>query len=175
MKRVVLAPLALLLAACGGAKYQDLESYMKDAERNVTKHLEPLPEVHTYVPFNYSGFTLPDPFKPRKLQVQDPTVAVSTVRQPDMKRARDPLEAFPLESIKMVGALQHRNLTTALVRVDNLIFAVNAGEHLGQNFGLVTSVADGEIKLTEKYQDGTGEWAERALSLQLTEAQEKKK
>ena len=92
-----------------------------------------------------------------------------------MKRARDPLEAFPLESIKMVGALQHRNLTTALVRVDNLIFAVNTGEHLGQNFGLVTSVADSEIKLTEKYQDGAGEWAERVLSLQLTEVQEKKK
>ena len=44
MRRVVIAPLALLLlSACGGAKYQDLDSFMKDAERNVTKHLEPLP------------------------------------------------------------------------------------------------------------------------------------
>ena len=75
----------------------------------------------------------------------------------------------------MVGALQHRNVTTGLVRVEKLIFAVNAGEHLGQNFGLVTSVADGEIKLIEKFQDSAGEWAERALSLRLMEAQETKK
>jgi type IV pilus assembly protein PilP len=42
---------------------------------------------------------------------------------------------------------------------------------MGQNFGVITGIDEGGIKLKELVQDSTGEWVERASALQLVEAQ----
>ena len=88
---------------------------------------------------------------------------------PDLNRRKEPLEAFPLEQLKMVGTLSQGNDTYALVRADKTLYRVKKGNYMGQNFGLITDVNDNEIKLKEIVQDSAGDWAERQSVLPLLE------
>ena len=50
------------------------------------------------------------------------------------------------------------------------LYRVKRGNYMGQNFGVITGIDEGQIELKEIVQDGTGEWVERVSSLQLVEA-----
>jgi type IV pilus assembly protein PilP len=90
---------------------------------------------------------------------------------PDLNRRKEPLEAFPLESLQMVGTMQRGKSTFALVRTtDKDIYQVRIGNYLGQNFGVIIDISDNEIRLKELVQDGSGDWTERSSTLQLAEA-----
>ena len=57
----------------------------------------------------------------------------------------------------------------ALIRVDNLLHYVKAGEYMGQNFGRITRITEKDVTLREIVQDAAGEWIERTSTLQLQE------
>jgi len=91
-----------------------------------------------------------------------------------MTRRREPLESYPLESLNMVGTLQKDKTMYALVRTpDRDLYQVRPGNYVGQNFGVVVDVSDGEIRLKELVQDGAGDWTERSNTLQLLAAEGK--
>ena len=69
----------------------------------------------------------------------------------------------------MVGSLLRAGKPIALVRLDNLIYQITVGNYLGQNYGRVIKIGETEITLREIVQDTTGDWIERAASLQLQE------
>ena len=87
----------------------------------------------------------------------------------ELTRRKEPLEAFPLEQLKMVGTLSQAKEMYALVRADKTLYRVKKGNYMGQNFGLITDVTEGEIKLKEIVQDSAGDWAERQSVLPLLE------
>ena len=62
-----------------------------------------------------------------------------------------------------------RGVPYALLKVDNLLYQVKAGDYLGQNFGKILKISETEITLREIVQDAAGEWIERPTSLQLQE------
>ena len=83
---------------------------------------------------------------------------------------KEPLEAYPLENLRMVGTLQQNKQTYALVKSpDNNLFRVKSGNYLGQNFGLITTISESTIKLKEIVQDSGGDWTERVSTLTLAE------
>jgi type IV pilus assembly protein PilP len=164
IKLTVLASFAIL-ASCGEG-FSDLRTFVKDSEKNVVKKIDPLPEVKPFAPFAYDGFDLPDPFKPRKLAVKQNDAGGLA---PDLNRRKEPLEAFPLEQLKMVGTLSQGNDTYALVRAEKTLYRVKKGNYLGQNFGLITEITDSEVKLKEIVQDTAGDWTERQSVLPLLE------
>ena len=83
-----------------------------------------------------------------------------------------PLEAFPLESLAMVGTLEKNKTVYALVRTrERDVYQVRAGNYLGQNYGVVTGIGDSEVKLKELVQDGAGDWTERSSTLQLQQTE----
>jgi type IV pilus assembly protein PilP len=155
----------LTLVSCGGNDGDDLDRFMADAAKTMNTKVEPLPQVQPYVPlqFNVDG-TISDPFRPRK-------VASTGTFQPNLNRPKEPLEAFPLENLKYVGALSKSKLTFALIKTpDNTIQQVKIGNYLGTNYGLVTSINDSEVTLKEIIQDElSGDWVERISSLSLQE------
>ena len=162
----------LALTACGERGHPDLEAWMKDQGKAVKGKLDPLPQIKPYDPFNYNAFDLPDPFKPRKIE---PTKGGSKLA-PDFTRRKEPLEAFPLESLTMVGTLARKKTTYALVRTpEKDVFQVRAGNYMGQNYGVIIEIGDGELKLKELLQDGAGDWTERSSSLQLQQQAEQKR
>ena len=163
------------VAACGGETHQDLRNWMAEQGKGVKGRLDPLPQMKPYEPFAYNAFELPDPFKPRKIEPAKGNNKLA----PDVARRKEPLEAYPLESLHMVGTLQRDEQVYGLVRTpEKDLYQVRPGNHLGQNYGVILAVSDSEIKLKELIQDGAGDWTERSSALQLLEpdkTQERKK
>jgi type IV pilus assembly protein PilP len=89
---------------------------------------------------------------------------------PDLNRPKEPLEAFALEAIQMLGTITQNKETFALVKAGTNLYRVRKGMYLGQNFGVITGIDESQIALKELVQDSGGEWVERASQLQLVEA-----
>jgi type IV pilus assembly protein PilP len=53
--------------------------------------------------------------------------------------------------------------------VENLLYQVNPGDYIGQNYGKITKITETEVALREIVQDAAGEWIERTSTLQLQE------
>ncbi|MDQ2916947.1 MAG: pilus assembly protein PilP [Pseudomonadota bacterium] len=174
MKRTFLLAIAslALLAGCGSSSHQDLVNWMAEQGKGVRGHLDPIPQIKAYEPFAYNDFDLPDPFKPRKIE---PTKTDSTSKlAPDLNRRREPLEAYPLESLSMVGTLEKGKTLYALVKTpERDLYQVRQGNHIGTNFGVIVGISDTDIKLKELVQDGSGDWSERSSTLNLLQADQK--
>jgi len=166
MKRLLI-PIALAVLGACSSEMEELKTFVRDSEKGLPRRIDPLPPVKPFEPFTYEGFDLPDPFKPRKLS--PPKEGGGGGLAPDLNRRKEPLEAFPLEQLKMVGTLSQGKDTYAIVRADKTLYRVKKGNYMGQNFGLITDVTESEIKLKEIVQDSAGDWAERQSVLPLLE------
>jgi type IV pilus assembly protein PilP len=162
--RLMIVACVALLSGCGAASHQDLREWMAEQGKGAKGRLDPLPTIRPYESFAYNAFDLPDPFKPRKIE---PNKSTSKL-QPDVTRRREPLEAFPLESLAMVGTIEKGKALYALVKTpERDIYQVRQGNYLGQNYGVIVEISDSELKLKELVQDGAGDWAERSSALNL--------
>ena len=174
ISRVVPATvIALSLAACGGEQYGDLKQELALATKDLRGRVDPLPQVKPYEPVPYKAFDEIDPFKATRIDVVASGAAMAGASgiKPDVNRPKEPLEAFPLETLRMVGTLSQEKETFGLVRAGPNLFRVKKGNYMGLNFGVITGIDENEIKLKELVQDGGGDWIERVSSLQLVEAQ----
>lgn len=168
-RAALLLVLVASLGGCGSEPNQDLRAWMAEQGKGTRGRLDPVPQIKPYEPFAYNAYDLPDPFKPRKIE---PTKGGSKLA-PDLARRREPLEAFPLESLAMVGTLEKNKAMYALVRTpEKDLYQVRAGNYLGTDFGVIVGISDTEIKLRELVQDGAGDWTERTSSLQLQQPQD---
>ncbi len=159
--------ICLLLSACGVGKGDDLDKFMQEAGNDMRSKIEPLPEVKPYLPVQYDADgTLTDPFRARKAEVTK-----TGGLQPDMARPKEPLEAYPLSSLKFVGFLSKEKLKYALIMTpDAGIQPVRVGNHIGQNFGRVTAISDSEVSVKEIVQDDlAADWVEHSASISLQE------
>lgn len=172
-RAVGLLAVCALLAACG-KDGDDLESYIASVLERPAKPLDPIPEVEPYVPSNYVVADLRDPFVPNEVfnaEEGEPELAAYTGPKPIKGRVREPLEAFPLDSLRMLGTLRKGQEQYALIRSSEpLVYRVKRGEYMGQNHGQVTLVAADHLVLKELFADGAGRWVERETTLSLTDA-----
>jgi type IV pilus assembly protein PilP len=161
---------AALLAGCGGEQ-QELQDWMDQQRREVRPSVQPLAPPKKFNPVPYANAQQVDPFSAQKLSV----ALKQEARQPnsmlaaEMSRRKEPLESFPLDAMAMVGSVSRAGAPVALLRVDNLLYQVKAGDHLGQNYGRVLRITETEVVLREIVQDAAGEWIERNATLQLQE------
>jgi type IV pilus assembly protein PilP len=173
---IAVSALVLLgsLVGCDSAEQGELQQWMVE-QRSATKpQIEPLPEPTKFSPQAYKQDGLIEPFSIQKLTQalkRDSNQATSNAAliAPELARRKEPLEGSPLDAVKMVGSLAKVGQPVALVRVDNLIYQVRAGNYLGQNYGRITKVTETDLSLREIVQDAAGEWIERTATLQLSE------
>lgn len=173
--RLVLGAVSLaLLAGCGSSGEDELRQWMAEQRSQARPRVAPLVEPKKFTPQAYTQEGAVEPFSLAKLTQalrRDSTQSVSntTLVAPEMARRKEALEAFPLDAMAMVGSLQKDGKPVALVRIDNLLYQVRVGNHLGLNFGRVTKIDETEVSLREIVQDATGDWIERTASLVLQE------
>jgi type IV pilus assembly protein PilP len=167
-----LAAALLLLAACGGEEFGDLKAELNERSKDFRGRVDPLPQVKPYEPVPYTAEGVVDPFRPDRIDVagagRAPRAEASKMA-PDMNRPKEPLEAFPLESLQMLGTITQNRDTFALVKAGPNLYRIKKGNYMGLNFGVVTAIDEVQINLKELVQDGQGEWVERATALQLVE------
>jgi type IV pilus assembly protein PilP len=170
----VLAACALaagLLSGCSGSN-EELRQWMADTRKDMKPVTPTLAEPKTFEPFLYKDQADIDPFDPSKITnaLKALSAKSSSGLAPDLSRRREPLEAYPIDTITMVGTLQRPTLRYALLRADNVVYQARVGNYVGQNFGIITRIDENEVAIKEVVQDAAGEWVERATTLQLQES-----
>ncbi|WP_343736295.1 pilus assembly protein PilP [Acidovorax sp.] len=165
---------AFILVGCGSSGEDELRVWMAEQRASTKPSVQPLTEPKKFIPESYTQEGAIDPFNQIKLTLalkRDSSQVASNAAliAPEMARRKEPLEAFPLDSMAMVGSLNKSGSPTALIKVDNLIYQVKVGNYLGQNYGKVIRINENSIQLREIAQDATGDWIERSASLDLQE------
>ncbi|MDR1662238.1 MAG: pilus assembly protein PilP [Azoarcus sp.] len=170
MKGAFAAACAVLLAACADNQ-GDIRQWMEKQAVDMHGAVKPLPEVRIFPVVDYVPVENLEPFdaarieptKPEKQHIDDPRL------NPD--RQREPLEAFPLESLKMVGILTQDRETHALIQAGSALYQVRVGNFMGQHYGRIVAITEDTVELQELIEDLGEGWIERLSSLQLQERQ----
>ena len=166
-----LCAVVLLLAAPGCSRgitsppgdAPNLEKWVADVRARPATPLDPLPVMQQFETFEYSAQGLRDPFSDAWASADG-----NSALRPDPNRRKEPLEAFPLDSLDMVGTIGKGAAMVALVMgPDKVTYRVRPGVYLGQSDGRVTGVREDGIELIELVPDGAGGWLERPASLAL--------
>ncbi len=156
------------LAACGG-DMSELQSYIDDVKATPGGRIEPLPEVRPAPTFTYEPGDRRSPFMPDQQQTRV-SDNPNAVQGPDPDRPREYLEQFPLDTLDMVGTLDIQGTTYGLVQnSEGLITRVTVGNHMGQNYGRITSISESGIELVEIVPDGLGGFIERPAGVGLSD------
>jgi len=162
---IAVATLAMMsgLAACSGQG--DLHDWVAQVKARKGAPLPALPVVKTFETFTYQDQDRRDPFEPAPPQA---TAQNAAGPHPDQNRPREPLEAFPLDSLKMVGTIGAKGSVEALIKdPQGVIHQVHVGDYMGQSYGHVLHVTPSEVDLVELVPNGSGGWMERDASVAL--------
>lgn len=157
--------LGLLLSGCADDG-DDLRAWMQQEASGMAGKIPPLPEIKPAPVVNYTNDGGLDPFHSARIR---PELKPRSGDGPDMARPREPLEAFPLESMRMVGTLIQSDRSHALISVSGRVHQVAVGNYLGQDHGMVTKITDAEVTLNEIVEDINGDWVERTSRMLLQE------
>lgn len=179
VKKLSLVSIVVMaLGACAGSEQEELGAWMQQERNSIKPDVKPLPEPTKFEPYSYGGERFVEPFSSEKLASilksgQSLTAEKSALIEPELNRRKQPLEAFPLDTMKMVDSLNKGGKLVGLVKVDSLLYQVAPGNYLGQNFGRILKVEENQIVMREIVQDAAGEWIERPAALQLQEESSK--
>jgi len=171
---VVLGILIALLSGCGGG-LDDLRQFVEDIRAKPPGRIEPIPEFQPYQNYEYTSQDLRDPFKLvdfRRPELDENTLAnLTSGLHPDMDRIKEPLEDFPLDTLRLKGTIDDKDGVKwgLIFAPDNTIHRVIEGNYMGQNHGRIISVTDQSIGLTEIVPDGLGNYIERSSAVTLIE------
>ena len=168
---IIAAP--VVLAGCSEG-LGDLRQFVQQIKSQPPGRIEPIPEFQPYQNFEYTSHDLRDPFKlvdfrrPEE-NPEEIALAASGLR-PDIDRVREPLEDFPLDSLRLKGTVTKDEIKWGLIFApDNTVHRVLEGNYMGQNHGRIISVSDEIIELTEIVPDGLGNFIERSSAVALIE------
>lgn len=173
IRPIVYVMLTLSLSACGDAEETELKAWMEAEQKQAKAVIPKINPPKVYTPFSYAGKGEIEPFDPAKLLVVLARIKAASgngIQAPNPDRPREALEAFPLDALKMVGTIEKNKMVYGLVQVDKTVYQVKLGAYLGQNYGLITKIVEGEIEIKETVQDAAGDWTERQTKLELQEA-----
>lgn len=164
--------LCILLAGCGGDDLDEVRRYVDEVKARPPAPIEPLPTVKTYDSYTYEAVALRDPFAPSQLSTAASNGAAGALR-PDLNRAKEPLEDYPLDSLRMVGTLARDGHKWSLIQdQEGAVHRVQVGNYAGQNYGKITAITEQSTDLIEIVDDGQGGWIERPASMALSEPTE---
>ncbi len=162
--KLVYALFLVGLAGCARDDMEDLRAFMQQAGLDAPAPTEPLPQVKMVERFTYDAQGLIDPFIPRNTALAH----TGDGSQLDLKRPKEPLEHFPIDSLRLVGTLMREGRLHALVQApDNTVHLVRHGDRIGQNFGVITAITETNIEIRETVADGVGGWTHNTVTLQM--------
>lgn len=158
-----------ILGGCGGEDHEDMRQWMREASKDLRGNVKPLPEVKPYEPVRYDAGEIRPPFDPNRVRGGTDRGGSGG---PDLNRPREPLEEFPLETMKFVGFFQDKKRLIAQVLVNGKTYDLRVGNYIGQNFGRVTRIVtdpnEERVVLKEVVQEPDGAWVERDSELLLS-------
>ena len=167
---IFLVTVCLVLAGCSSDKFEDLRNYVHQVRSTQKSHIAPLPEFKPFETYTYNAGDKKDPFQPWQTAAMDLAHGGVNGLKPNFNRRKESLEAFPLDSLHMVGTLDFNSQKWAVVKApDGIVYRVKSGNYMGKNNGKVTKVEDGRVILREIVPNGLGGWEQRRALLAITD------
>ncbi len=157
----------LWLAGCG-SQDDDLRVWMQRTRNRHHAAPSSVPPAPTSMLVRYEPEGRSDPFSLSRLNAVDEG-GIHSGLQPDLRRVRDPLESFALSSLRLIGSLRRGPEVLALIEVDQRMYTVRIGSHLGQDFGKVVAIGERTVDIDELVPDSSGGWVQRRAQLALQE------
>ena len=168
IKAILAGCFCLVLSSCSSDGLDDLREFVKNAHADKKPKVDPLPEIKMQETFAYDSANLADPFAVFNFK----KLAAKNIGgpRPDANRRKEPLEDFPLDSLKMVGTLSRGKQSWVVIQApDGTVHRAQVGDHMGQDFGMVSKISDEKVDLVELIQGNLGDWVEREASIPLQE------
>lgn len=163
----------LTLAGCSSSRQDEVSQWMAQEKSQTQPRVQPIKEPAVFQPISYDRGDMVNPFSFQKLsQVFMSGDARRGLPQwvvDAQNRRKEALEAYPLDTMQMVGFMKKKGKPTALMSVDGHLYQVVPGNYLGQNLGRIVSITESQLDLKEVVQDATGDWTERSTQVFLQE------
>jgi type IV pilus assembly protein PilP len=165
LKSTVICFSLLTVSACS-QDTSDLRTFIAETKSSHVGSVKPIPQFKPYESFSYSAGDLRDPFV-ANVDLDDDTTKTSLLN-PDSTRPKQPLEAFPLDTLSMVGILEQNDQLWGLIKdPQNVVHRVQVGNYMGQSEGRILEINDSAIFLVEIVPDGIGGYIERDASIAI--------
>ena len=168
----LLSLVAILITGCGNDDLSDLRKYIEEVKARPKGAIAPLPEIKVVESFVFKPEGLRDPFQPVDKNDENGNLDIAGGNgiRPDTDRRKEELEAYSLDTLRMVGTLTNKSGYWGLVKAkDGTIHRVQVGHHMGQNYGKIIRILEDKIELMEIVPDKPGSWREQQASLALAE------
>ena len=153
MNRLAILLLAILVALSGCNKKsgtEDLKHFTENAHKGKKPEVDPLPALKPAAVFIYTASNEADPFNKRNLRVQK-TEELDTgggENAPDLTRKKEPLEAFPIDALQLVGVMNLDGIDWAIVAApDQTVHRVTEGNYMGQHHGEIVLVQGRQLRV----------------------------
>ena len=166
VRRAMLSLSLLTISACS-QDVSDLQTFIAQTKTAHVGSVKAIPQFKPYESFSYSAAELRDPFVANANLDDDETTKTSLLN-PDSTRPKQPLEVFPLDTLRMVGILEQNEQLWGLIKdPQNIVHRVQVGNYMGQSEGRITEINDSAIYLVEIVPDGIGGYLERDASIAI--------
>lgn len=154
---------SFLLSSCMLEKNSELKAFVDEVRARPAGKIEPLPDFDEYDSFTYSAAGIRSPFRLILASKEESSASGESTVLPDFERPKEPLEAFTLSELAMVGTVTKPDgyLWALIKNPQGIVSAVKYGQYLGKNFGKVVDVTTKKISILEIVPDGPGRWIER--------------
>ena len=135
----------------------DLQQYVQETQARPSGRIDPLPfEQLVRV----------------ELSKEEEALGPKDDFKPDFDRPKEPLEAFKLENLRMVGTihmLEQGELTALISDANGEIHRIKRGNHAGRNYGEIITVNETQLDLMEIVPNGRDGWMKRPRNIVLVE------
>lgn len=161
------------------------QAFLNDTKQNVRAtpvKMEPLPEEKLYEPYKYEAAESPFDLKPFATENRTNNQPTDTEAKPKQEecaecligapKAHEPyfLENYDLSQLAMVGTIQDerkKGELIALIKTPVGTYPLKKGEYIGKNNGLVNTISQTQITITEKHRLPGGNWSDAGQVLKL--------
>jgi len=177
MKRfwtILLLGSILALGSCGGeapkATKVPMPSVGKKAPTpaSMPPAVESKAELPAVEKYTYDPKGKPDPFKPL---IAEKTEGAPAKQKPSVEAALEasaPLERMDLGQLKLVAVIWNISDPRGMVEDDTgRGYILSIGTPIGKNRGKVTQISSSGVLVTEKFEDSTGKFKSRQVTLKL--------
>lgn len=167
---ITIVSLGVLLAGCAAKDFSDLDAFMASKRDRPGGVIAPIPTFKAYEAFSYSATTLRSPFdRPVEVREISQLQAISAIK-PDEDRAKEFLEQYTFDSLRMVGTLERDGVNWTLISdPDGGVHRVTLGNFLGRHHGKIVEMTDNFVAVVEIVSDGTKDgWVERPRTIKLS-------
>lgn len=161
--------LGVVAALFFGDPVSDANTQIASVNATPVPAIAPIPEFTKGEVATYDVKELRNPFLRASLH-RDMKLYVPKKVYLNPNRIKQPLEAFALENLTLIGVIKKSsNYDAMIISPDNKVQVVRVGDYLGENHGRVTKVNANSMVVAEAIPDGLNGYVEYSRTVPIAQ------